>query len=74
MDNATRAQILAAQYAGNSPDSIIGSFLAPGMAAAVFFLAFIVVVFVLVGIVDHFTEQPVQYYENPEVEKYLDKK
>lgn len=74
MDNATRAQILAAQYAGNSPDSIVGSFLAPGAMAAVFFLAFIVVVFVLVGVVDFFTEQPAQYYENNDVEKYFDKK
>jgi hypothetical protein len=74
MDNATRAQILAAQYAGNSPDSIVGSFLVPGMAAAAFCIGFIIVVFVLIGIIDHFTEQPVQYYENHEVEKYLDKK
>ena len=74
MDNATRAQILAAQYAGNSPDSIVGSFLAPGAMAVVFFLAFIVIVFVIGVIIDYFTEQPVQYYENHEVEKYLDKK
>lgn len=74
MDNATRAQILTAQYAGNSPDSVVGGFMAPGAMAAVFFLAFIIVVFVLIGIIDHFTEQPVQYYENHDVEKYLDKK
>ena len=74
MDNATRLQILAAQYAGSSSDSVVGGFLAPGAMAAVFFLAFIVVIFVLVGIVDFFTESPVQYYENPDVEKYLDKK
>lgn len=48
--------------------------MAPGAMAAVFFLTFIVVVFVLVGIVDFFTEQPVQYYENSDVEKYFDKK
>lgn len=48
--------------------------MAPGAMAAVFFLAFIIVVFVLIGIIDHFTEQPVQYYENHDVEKYLDKK
>ena len=48
--------------------------MAPGAMAAVFFLAFIVVVFVLVEIIDHFTEQPEQYYENNDVEKYFDKK
>lgn len=74
MDNATRVQILAAQYAGNSPDSVVGGFLAPGACAAVFCLGFIVVVLILMGIVDHFTEQPSQYYENHDVEKYLDKK
>lgn len=74
MDNATRVQILAAQYAGNSPDSIVGSFLAPGAMVAVFCIGFIIVVFVLIGIIDHFTEQPVQYYENNDVEKYFDKK
>lgn len=74
MDNATRLQILAAQYAGNSPDSVVGGFMAPGAMAAIFFLAFIVVVFILMGVVDFFTEQPTQYYENHDVEKFFDKK
>ena len=74
MDNATRLQILAAQYAGNSPDSVVGGFMAPGALVAIFFLAFIVAVFILMGVIDFLTEQPVQYYENHDVEKFLDKK
>ena len=48
--------------------------MAPGALVAVFFLAFIVAVFILMGVIDFLTEQPVQYYENHDVEKFLDKK
>lgn len=75
MDNATRLKILAAQYAGDSPDAIVSGFLAPGASAGIFFIAVIIIIGVIVGVIDHFTEkQPevwkeVQYDERENKEE-----
>jgi hypothetical protein len=57
MDNATRLKILAAQYAGDSPDAIVSGFLAPGASAGIFFIGVIIVIGIIVGILDHFTDE-----------------
>ena len=57
MDNASRLKILAAQYAGGSPDSIVSGFLAPGVSAAVFFIGVIIVIGIIIGVLDHFTDE-----------------
>ena len=57
MDNATRLKILAAQYAGDSPDAIVSGFLAPGASAGIFFIGVIIIIGVIVGVLDHFTEK-----------------
>lgn len=57
MDNATRLTILAAQYAGDSPNSIVSGFLAPGASAAVFCIGIIIVIGVVIGVLDHFTDE-----------------
>ena len=75
MDNATRLKILAAQYAGDSPDAIVSGFLAPGVSAGIFFIGVIIIIGVIVGVIDHFTEkQPevwkeVQYDERENKEE-----
>ena len=62
MDNATRLKILAAQYAGGSPDSIISGFLAPGASAAIFCVGIIIVIGIVIGVLDHFWKE-IQYDE-----------
>lgn len=57
MDNATRLKILAAQYAGDSPDAIVSGFLAPGASAGIFFIGVIIIIGIIVGVLDHFTEK-----------------
>lgn len=57
MDNATRLKILAAQYAGDSPDTIVSGFLAPGASAGIFFIGVIIIIGIIVGVLDHFTEK-----------------
>jgi len=57
MDNATRLKILAAQYAGDSPDAIVSGFLAPGVSAGIFFIGVIIIIGIVVGILDHFTDE-----------------
>lgn len=57
MNNASKITILAAQYAGNSPNSIISDFLAPGVFAAVFFVGLIIVVGIIISILVHFTDK-----------------
>lgn len=64
MDNATRLKILAAQYAGDSPDAIVSGFLAPGASAGIFFIGVIIIVGVIIGVLDHFTDE-----KQPEVWK-----
>lgn len=64
MDNATRLKILAAQYAGDSPDAIVSGFLAPGASAGIFFIGVIIIIGIIVGILDHFTDE-----KQPEVWK-----
>ena len=62
MDNATRLKILAAQYAGDSPDSIVSGFLAPGASAAIFCVGIIIVIGIVIGVLDHFWKE-IQYDE-----------
>ena len=62
MDNATRLKILAAQYAGGSPGSIISGFLAPGASAAIFCVGIIIVIGIVIGVLDHFWKE-IQYDE-----------
>lgn len=57
MDNATRLKILAAQYAGDSPDAIVSGFLAPGASAGIFFIGVIIIIGIIVGVLDHFTDE-----------------
>lgn len=57
MDNATRLKILAAQYAGDSPDSIISGFLAPGASAAIFCVGIIIVIGIVIGVLNHFIDK-----------------
>lgn len=64
MDNATRLKILAAQYAGDSPDAIVSGFLAPGASAGIFFIGVIIIIGIIVGVLDHFTDE-----KQPEVWK-----
>ena len=64
MDNATRLKILAAQYAGDSPDAVVSGFLAPGASAGIFFIGVIIIIGIIVGVLDHFTEkQPEIWHE-----------
>jgi len=57
MDNATRLKILAAQYAGDSPDSIVSGFLAPGASAAIFCVGIIIVIGIVIGVLEHFWKE-----------------
>lgn len=57
MDNATRLTILAAQYAGDSPNSIVSGFLAPGASAVVFCVGVVIVIGIIIGVLDHFTDE-----------------
>lgn len=57
MDNASRLTILAAQYAGDSPNSVVSGFLAPGASAAIFCVGIIVVIGIVIGILDHFIDK-----------------
>ena len=61
MDNATRLQIIAAQYAGGPSDAFVGSFIAPGVVAVFYCICIVVVVGILIGIADgiieHFSEK-----------------
>ena len=63
MDNATRLTILAAQYAGDSPHSVVSGFLAPGASAGIFCIGIIIVVGILIGVLDHFTEKPPEVWK-----------
>jgi hypothetical protein len=71
MDNATRLKILAAQYAGDSPDAIVSGFLAPGASAGIFFIGVIIVIGVIIGVLDHFTDEkpPEVQYDERETKK-----
>ena len=66
MDNATRLKILAAQYAGDSPDAIVSGFLAPGVSAGIFFIGVIIIIGVIIGVLDHFTDE-----KQPEIWKEI---
>lgn len=64
MDNTTRLKILAAQYAGDSPDAVISGFLEPGVTAGLFCIGIIIVVGIIIGVLDHFTDKsPEIWYE-----------
>ena len=56
MDNATRLQILAAQYAGGPSDAFVGSFMAPGVIAVFYCLCIVVFVGILIGVIDGIIE------------------
>ena len=66
MDHATRLTILAAQYAGGSSDSIVFGFLAPGATAAIFCIGIIIIIGIIVGVLDHFTDE-----KQPEIWKEI---
>ena len=61
MDNATRLQILAAQYAGGPSNAFVESFVAPGAVAVFYCICIVVVIGILIGIADgiieHFSEK-----------------
>lgn len=56
MDNATRLQILAAQYAGGPSDAFVGSFMAPGVIAVFYCLCIVVIIGILIGVIDGILE------------------
>ena len=56
MDNATRLQILAAQYAGGPSDAFVGSFMAPGVIAVFYCLCIVVIIGILIGVIDGIIE------------------
>ena len=75
MDNATRLKILAAQYAGDSPDAIVSGFLAPGASAGIFFIGVIIIIGIIVGVLDHFTdEKPPEVWKEVQYDERENKK
>lgn len=74
MDNATRLKILAAQYAGGSSDSIVSGFLAPGASAAIFVIGLIIVIGIIIGVLDHFTEKPTEIWKEIQYDEREQKK
>jgi hypothetical protein len=56
MDNATKIQIIAAQYAGGPSDAIVGSFVAPAAIAVFYCICIVVAVGILIGIADGIIE------------------
>ena len=74
MDNATRLKILAAQYAGDSPDAIVSGFLAPGVSAGIFFIGVIIIIGVIVGVIDHFTEKQPEVWKEVQYDERETKK
>lgn len=75
MDNATRLKILAAQYAGDSPDAIVSGFLAPGVSAGIFFIGVIIIIGVIIGVLDHFTdEKPPEVWKEVQYDERENKK
>ena len=56
MDNATRLQILAAQYAGGPSDAFVGSFMTPGVIAVFYCLCIVVIIGILIGVIDGILE------------------
>lgn len=74
MDNATRLKILAAQYAGDSPDAIVSGFLAPGVSAGIFFIGVIIVIGIIVGVLDHFTDEKPEIWKEVQYDERETKK
>lgn len=74
MDNATRLKILAAQYAGDSPDAIVSGFLAPGASAGIFFIGVIIVIGIIVGVLDHFTDEKPEVWKEVQYDERENKK
>lgn len=74
MDNATRLKILAAQYAGDSPDAIVSGFLAPGASAGIFFIGVIIIIGIIVGVLDHFTEKQPEIWKEVQYDERESKK
>jgi hypothetical protein len=56
MDNATKIQIIAAQYAGGSSDAIMYDFLGPGLIGVFYCICIVIIIFVLYNIVDGIIE------------------
>ena len=59
VDHNTMQMLFAAQNAGNGQAGVY-SLLAPGAVAGVFFIGFIILIGIIAGILDHFTEKPDQ--------------
>ncbi|MBQ6629506.1 MAG: hypothetical protein IJH65_11925 [Methanobrevibacter sp.] len=74
MDNTTRLKILAAQYAGDSPHSIVSGFLAPGASVAIFFIGVIIVIGIIAAVLDHFTENPIEIWKEVQYDDREQKK
>ena len=74
MDNATRLTILAAQYAGDSPNSVVSGFLAPGASAGIFCIGIIIVVGIVIGVLDHFTEKQPEVWKEIQYDERETKK
>ena len=60
VDNATVQMIYAAQNAGSGQAGIY-SLIAPGAVAGIFFIGVIILIGIIGGILDHFTEKPDQH-------------
>lgn len=60
VDHSTMQMLLAAQNAGSGQAGIY-SLLAPAAVAGIFFLGVIILIGIIGGILDHFTEKPDQY-------------
>lgn len=59
VDNATIQMLYAAQNAGSGQAGVY-SLLAPAAVAGVFFIGVIILIGIISGILDHFTEKPDQ--------------
>lgn len=61
VDHNTMQMLFAAQNAGNGQAGVY-SLLAPGAVAGLFFIGFIILIGIIAGILDHFTEKPDQIF------------
>lgn len=61
VDNSTMQILFAAQNAGSGQAGVY-SLLAPAAIAGVFFIGFIILIGIIAGILDHFTEKPDQIF------------
>ena len=61
VDNATIQMLYAAQNAGSGQAGVY-SLLAPAAVAGLFFIGVIILIGIISGILDHFTEKPEQIF------------